>query len=433
MNHRGKVVRVVMIVLMFCLAMGSVLSSQILAAKKVVTYWSWSPVKSTTDRMVAAFQAKNKNIEIKATIYNYPDYVMALKTAAASNSLPDLIGLEPGAMVQEYKNYLEPLQNTAAKIWGAQWQNKFYPIGVEQARLGNETGDANFYMLPMELQTTNLWYNIPLFKKLGLRPPKNWNELKEVAQKLQKAGIAPMLQGAGDGWQNIDVFMMIAQQTAPGVIYKAEDGKASFTDAGLVQAMSIWKQLFTEKIIQPGALGMSVYPNAVSLFNSGLGGMISLGSWHMQSAKADKPEALAKGMLGFGAFLFPDVTGSGKPSNPLGGIDFGIGLTKNGRSKPEAALVLQSFVSGSGIQAAINDFNDLPAVKGIKPKTFTTAHEKQLWALFTEQWLPKVTARQLKSPAIRQGLMDALAAVAVGQKTPESAMNDLQKVSEKSR
>jgi ABC-type glycerol-3-phosphate transport system substrate-binding protein len=47
--------------------------------------------------------------------------------------------------------------------------------------------------------------------------------------------------------------------------------------------------------------------------------------------------------------------------------------------------------------------------------------------LFTEDWLPKVTARQLKTPEVRQGLMDVLAAVAAGQKTPEKAMDDLQK------
>jgi raffinose/stachyose/melibiose transport system substrate-binding protein len=432
MLKKSKITLSIGLTLMVCFILTMALIPSF-AANKEITYWSWSPVKATTDHMIKAFQTTNKTITIKATIYNYPDYLVALKTAAASNSLPDLIGLEPGAMVQEYKNYLEPLQSYAVKNWGGNWQDKFYAIGIEQARLGNASGDQNFYMLPMELQTTNLWYNIPLFKKLGIKPPKTWKQLKNVAAKLQKAGIAPMLQGAADGWQNIDVFMMIAQQTAPNLIYKAEDGQASFAAPGLVQPMAIWQKLFKEKIVQAGALGMNVYPNSVALFTSGRGGMISLGSWAMQFAKVEKPDALSAGMKGFGAFLFPSVTKNGKPSNPLGGIDFGIGMTKNCKNKTDASVVLQSFVSGSGIQAAIDDFNDLPAFKGITPQTFTTEHEKQLWALFTEQWLPKVTARQLKSPAIRQGLMDALAAVASGQKTPETAMNDLQKISEKSR
>lgn len=399
-------------VLIAALVLATIFAGSVSAEKKVVTYWSWSPVKNTTDKMVAAFEAENPDITIKATIYNYPDFLLALKTAAASDSLPDLIGLEPGAMTQEYRDYLVPLQDVAVKMWGEDWQDLFFPIGLDQARLGNRAGDQNFYMLPMELQTTNLWYNRQLFDKLGIEAPTTWDELKDVAAALKKAGIAPLVQGGGDGWQNIDVYMMIAQQTAPGVIYKAEDGEAAFNEPGLVEAMRVWKRLFTEGIVQPGALGMSVYPNAASLFNAGRGGMISLGSWHMQTAKSDPPVELSKGMLGVGAFLFPDVTGDGQPTNPLGGIDFGIGMTKSGEARPEVVKVLKSFIGGSGIQAAIDDFNDLPAVKGIEPNTFTNDHEKELWALFTEDWLPKVTARQLKSPEVRQGLMDALAAVA---------------------
>ncbi|NLY30991.1 MAG: extracellular solute-binding protein [Firmicutes bacterium] len=410
------------------LVLTTLLATSVSAEKKVVTYWSWSPVKQTTDKMVAAFEAEYPDITIKATIYNYPDYLLALKTAAASDSLPDLIGLEPGAMTQEYRDYLVPLQDAAVEMWGEDWQDQFYPIGLDQARLGNPAGDENFYMLPMELQTTNLWYNRQLFDKLGLEVPTTWDEFKEVAAALRKAGIAPLVQGGADGWQNIDVFMMIAQQTAPGVIYKAEDGEAPFNHPGLVEAMRYWQELFTEGIVQPGAMGMSVYPNAASLFNAGRGGMISLGSWHMQTAKSEPPVPLSQGMLGVGAFLFPDVDGDGQPTYPpLGGIDFGIGMTKKALGKPEVLAVLDSFITGSGIQAAIDDFNDLPAVKGIEPNTFTTDHERELWAMFVDDWLPKVTApRQLKSPEVRQGLMDALAAVATGQKTPEKALDDLQ-------
>ncbi|NPV53817.1 MAG: extracellular solute-binding protein [Firmicutes bacterium] len=425
MSTRRQFTHLGAILLVFALCLlvaGTTFATQ----KKVITFWSWSPVKSTTDKMVAAFESTHPDIEVKATIYNYPDYLMALKSAAASGSLPDIVGLEPGAMVQEYQKFLIPLQSYAKKSWGADWQSKFYPIGIEQARLGNVASDPNFYMLPMELQTTNLWYNRPMFEKYGLEPPKTWEELRKVAAVLNKNRIAPMLQGGADGWQNIDVYMMIAQQTAPGVIYKAELGQASFADPGLVNAMKIWKSLFDEKIIQPGALGLHVYPNAATLFESGKGGMISLGSWHMQVAKFTPPIELAKGMEGFGAFLFPDVTGDGKPSNPLGGIDIGLGITTNATDKELAWEVVKDFIAGQGIQAAINDFNDLPAVKGVVPKTFTSEHEKDLWNLFTKEWLPKVTARQLRSPQVRQGLMDALAAVASGQKTPEKAMEDLQ-------
>ena len=47
--------------------------------------------------------------------------------------------------------------------------------------------------------------------------------------------------------------------------------------------------------------------------------------------------------------------------------------------------------------------------------------------MFTEEWLPTVKfARQLRNPSVKQGLEDALAAVAAGQSTPEEGMQIVQ-------
>ena len=75
----------------------------------------------------------------------------------------------------------------------------------------------------------------------------------------------------------------------------------------------------------------------------------------------------------------------------------------------------------------INTFNDLPAFIGLTPASFETENQKAVWDLFTEEWLPTVKyARQLRDPAVKQGLEDALAAVAAGDKTPEEGMQMVQ-------
>lgn len=106
----------------------------------VVTFRSWSPVVATTDKMIKAFEAKNPDITIEATIFNYPEYIVDLETRVASNTLPDIIGLEPGALTQQYKAVLQPVQDLVVKNWGKNWKNSFYPIGLDQARLGNPSG-----------------------------------------------------------------------------------------------------------------------------------------------------------------------------------------------------------------------------------------------------------------------------------------------------
>ena len=40
-----------------------------------------------------------------------------------------------------------------------------------------------------------------------------------------------MYQGAADGWQNENVFLMIANQLAPGLVDEAQNGKSPWTSA----------------------------------------------------------------------------------------------------------------------------------------------------------------------------------------------------------
>src|ERR1700754_2989247 len=90
-----------------------------LAQQKEVTVWSWF-VQSTMQKSIDAFQKAHPDITVKYTYYNYsPEYITALKAAAASNSLPDVIGLQPGSLTQQYRPQLEALNAHAEKEWGA--------------------------------------------------------------------------------------------------------------------------------------------------------------------------------------------------------------------------------------------------------------------------------------------------------------------------
>ena len=68
-------------------------------------------------------------------------YFTALKAAAASGTLPDIIGLPPGAYTQEYRPHLLDRSTVAKALWGTDWQKHFAPALLTQARLGNPNGD----------------------------------------------------------------------------------------------------------------------------------------------------------------------------------------------------------------------------------------------------------------------------------------------------
>lgn len=393
-----------------------------------VTFRSWSPIEQTTTQMIEAFEAKNDGT-IDATIFNYPEYLVDLQSRASSNTMPDILGLQPGALTQQYRDNLLPLQDCAAETWGEDWQSKFYPIGIEQARMGNPEGDENFYALPLLTQTVNLWANTNIFEEQGQEIPKTWDELVSVTKAMSGSDFAPFLLPAKDSWLRNVVFLQIANNVSPGYVYGAQDGSAKWTDPEIVKAFEYWSKLFSDGIAQEGAIGLDAYPSGVNQFESGNAGMIPLGAWWIQQSdptKSDIPP-LSEGMSGYYPFLFPTIPGGASQSQYVGGIDVSLGISKNSANPDLACKVLSDFIAGDGAQKLINTMNDVPAVTGLTPETFTSDRQEEIWTLFVDEWLPKVEySRYFEQPEIDLAVSDALSAIATGGMTPAEAAASVQ-------
>lgn len=401
------------------------------AQQKEVTVWSWF-VQSTMQKSIAAFEKAHPDIKVTYTYYNYsPEYITALKAAAASGSLPDVIGLQPGSLTQQYRDNLEPVNERAAKEWGADWAEKVFPVNRKQMLMGNPPGDQNYYIIPQESQVLCIWYNRKIFEKLGLTAPKTYDELKAAAKALSDGGYVPMFQGAADGWQNENVFLMLANQFSAGIVDKAQAGETPWTAPELVSAMKAWKALFDDGIFQQGALGAHAYPTGAQLFAQGKVGMMALGSWWMQESKFPPPlSEYVQNMDGFDYFHLPPVAEGATESPPVGGIDIGYGLTKNGAGNDAAWTFLASLTNGEGLQEALNDLNDLPAFAGHEPKGDVSDHVKKLSARFMEE-LPRAENQRFASPQVAEALDNALAGVAAGSIEPEAALASVQAATDK--
>jgi len=401
------------------------------AENKEITVWSWF-IASTMQKSIKAFEEKNPGLQVKYTYYNYsPQYITALKAAAASNSLPDIIGLQPGSLTQQYREQLVPLNSYASKEWGDDWTAKVFPVALKQLTMGNPPNDSNYYLLPQECQVLVIWYNKEIFQKLGLTVPPTYQELVNTAKKLSDNGYIPMYQGAADGWQNENVFLMIANQLSPGLVEQAQDGKAPWASPALLSAMEAWIKLFKDRVFQEGALGARAYPTGAQLFAQGRVGMMALGSWWMQESKFPPPlSRYIQNMSGFDFFYFPALNPDGKASPPVGGIDIGYALTKNGAKNPEAWKFLASLVKGEALQQALNDLNDLPSFTGFEPQGDITPNIKQMYDRFIAD-LPHTENQRIAHPEIADALDNALAGAAAGTVSAEAALKRIQDVTDK--
>jgi raffinose/stachyose/melibiose transport system substrate-binding protein len=393
---------------------------------KTVTVWSWF-VESTMQKAIKAYEKAHPGVTVNYTYYNYdPQFITALKAAAKSGTLPDIIGLQPGSLTQQYRPYLESLNSLAAKTWGSNWEQKIYPVDLEQMRMGNPAGNDNFYMIPHESQVLAIWYNKDIFAKLHITVPTTLAELISDSKKLKSAGYLPMYQGAAGAWQNENVFLMLANQVSKGITDQAQAGKVPWTAPAFVTAMNTWHTLFTSGVFQSGALGAEAYPTGAQLFAAGKVGMMALGSWWLQESELTPRPPLVDDLKAFGFFQFPAIKAGGQPGAVVGGVDVGYGLTKNGAKNPQAWKFLSSLVDGPAGQAALTDINDLPAFKGISLPSNIGPNVKSLYSQFNTL-LPTAVNQRFSSPVVENALDNALAGVAAGKQSTAQALASIEK------
>lgn len=394
-------------------------------AKSTVTVWSWFN-KPTMQKAIDEFQKENPGVKVDYTYYNYdPEFLTALKAAANSGTLPDVIGLQPGSLTQQYRSNLAPINDLAAQTWGANWEKDLFAVDAAQMRMGNPKGDTNSYILPQESQVLATWYNTKIFSDLKLSVPTTLDQLVNASQKIKAAGLQPMYQGAANAWQNENVFLILANQLKSGITDEAQAGKVKWTDPTLVQAMTTWGQLFKNGVFQAGALGAQAYPTGAQLFGAGKVGMFTIGSWFLQNPQLPDQPTLVQGLQGFDYFQFPAISATSKPGAVVGGIDIGLGLTKSGATNSNAWKFMADVVRGKAGQAALKDLNDLPVFKAVKLPAGFPPKVAALYDKFMAQ-LPSAVNQRFSSTAVKTALDDALSGVAAGSSSPTDALAKVQ-------
>ncbi len=406
------------------LALALLVGSIAAFAETNVSIWTWTPIPRTIEKMIAAVEEENPDIKITYTNYNYnPEYLAALAAGAGANNMGDVLGLQPGSLTQQYRDYLIDLAPYAKATWGDDWEEKFYGIDAAQMRLGNPEGDDGVYIIPIESQIINILYNTKIFEKLGLSVPTTWQELIDVSKALTDNGYAPLYFGGSDGWQHVNMFLMLATQFGDQV-YAAQDGTGKWTDENLVKAMEAYKSMYTDGIMQVGALSNNSYPDGVNLFTAGKVGMMALGSWWWQEYTAPTPVPLVADWS-FDSFYLPACTDGATASPAIGGMDFGYGISKSCKDPDAAWKVLSSFAAGAANQQAINDLNNLPAFKGIAPQGDIDAKIKAQIEAYSAK-LDDAKNQRIASPEIENALQNALQGVAAGQLEPLAALEQIQ-------
>lgn len=380
--------------------------------KTSITWWAWNPDNTQDAMWINAFEKDHPDITVKFRFIQYGDYVNAVRLAATSSSGPDVFGLQVGSLTQQFAPLAADLGPLADKNIGSDWKSQIADTD-QLAAGGKQVG------LPWMITGGGLlWYNKTILDKAGVTPPKTLAEWVADCPKIKALGVKCFVQGAKDDWVNLDVYQTIANQIAPGEIYKALDGKSSFDSPTFVKAFDAWKQLFTDGIIQPGALGTSTYPDANDMFNKGQAAMIALGTWNNSQMTT---AALKAGVSTYGPSItkqvfvpvaFPAVVANPQETGRLfGGPDTGWAVSAHSAHQEAAFTFVQWLTTSKIAQTMMADTLQTPALKAVPvPSTGLADPAVQKPALTDQasQLGNLIGARQIQNADVQTALGQAL-------------------------
>ena len=247
--------------------------------KITITYMEWGDEKVLSDAE-KRFEELYPNVDI--VIDNcghvYDDYVNKLKVTMAAGEGPEVFKLQPGALLEQFKDYVEPLDSYLEKDLGDNWRDQFEEVIWPQI----ETEGIGWLGAPTYLSVAgSLYINQTLLDENGLEIPTTYEELAECSKVLRQKGIMPIAMGAKDDWANQDFIVTLFNQFAPGKVYEVERGNGKWTDLEMVEALKQWQKYFTDEIFVDGALGLSIYNDALDMFEAGNAAFLFNGHWNM--------------------------------------------------------------------------------------------------------------------------------------------------------
>jgi raffinose/stachyose/melibiose transport system substrate-binding protein len=214
---------------------------------------------------------------------------------------------------------------------------------IDPAAFGAYTYNGEIYGVPISTMSTSaIFYNVDLFKKLGIEVPKAYEDLVADVPKFKEAGVIPLIhQGANAPMWPMWYFETFSQADADPIAktQKNLEGSAKFTDAPDVEAFALIKKWVDDGILSKDSLSVD-QSGMRAAFASGKAAMYYGGTWEIP--------ALIDGVKNFkwGVMAFPKMAGT--PGSPKhgGGPDNGICISSSiPPDKVDAAVKFMEYLT----------------------------------------------------------------------------------------
>jgi ABC-type glycerol-3-phosphate transport system substrate-binding protein len=194
-----------------------------------ILWWGSQPRHDATLKALDLYTKKNPNVTFEPEYQSFDGYIDKLSTQAAAKNTPDVFQMD-AAWFNDWasSNRLADLSSLNSK-------------DVDKALLDTGTYKGKVYAMPLGNNALGIIYNKVVFDKLGIQPPKTWDELFQLAKDI-KPKLAKDQYLIKD--MTADYTMYTSYQLSKGKGYpRTQDGKFNYDKDTWIEFMTKMQEL----------------------------------------------------------------------------------------------------------------------------------------------------------------------------------------------
>ena len=292
--------------------------------------------KGGMEQLVKDFNAKGEG-QVKLNSIPTTTYNQQLPSYLTAKNPPDVYTWYAGQATRDYAD--QGLLLDLSSVWKS--HSSEFPSALKKLSTDSK---GNEVFVPTDYYWWGIYYFKSDFTKLGLTPPKTWDEFVADCAKIKSAGVTPLTMGLSDNaWLAAAWFDYLDLRINGGDFHlKLLAGKESYDSPQVRKVFAAFKQVLP--YFDSGVLG-TTNNQAISDFSQGKVAMYLLGAWAQPSIPADKQSDLA-------FFQFPMVD----PSVPVAEeapTDGFIASVKT--TKPNLTKKFLDYVAGAAAQTQLGE------------------------------------------------------------------------------
>lgn len=357
-----------------------------------VIYWSYlsetEPIAQILAAKVKTWNENNPNIQVEASWVGR-EVITKLRTALLSGEAPDIIShsdseLLPSVIKEGLGYPLDDALKTPAYNSSENWKDTFIRLDPYM--------DGHYYLIPEAFYTSGIFYNVDLFDKNNLQPPKTWAEFLDVCAKLKDNGVDPLAVNGAFPFFSSWYFTWLASRIVGDEEFRAaaKDPTGEAWDApGFLEAAKQVELLVKNGYFQEGYEGTN-WPGAETLFSQGNVGMYLTGTWFPAEISDKVGEDFKTAVI-----PFPTVEG-GKADQTTAEAWSNSWMILKDAKNPEAAIKFLKYMSSLEAMSEFAKVMTPAPLKGVPLPRFTEGQEGIL--MNANKVMPRLHGVQDDSP-----------------------------------